>query len=761
MRYATLLGLFLGIFVNISLSRAESPTAPTKINCVTSATITLIDEADTCGRGASAFVTHNGTGPITYIWSADPTVNNDTITGLGGGAIYTVQVRDTAGCLATDAIFVPFISTMSGQGFTIPDTCQNGVGRAFFPADSIIGGTPPYTYQWDANAGNQTSPEAVGLGAGSYLVGVTDDQGCKYNWLAVVENTNNGFDVGFDFDNVQCFGQNDGSAVVRPTGGSLSYSIRWTDSDSVLLGTDTTINGLSQGTYNIEVEDGGGPGCTYENTFIVTEPDSMTAGFLTVPAEGCTSPDGSLTGTAQGGTQPYSYLWSTGDTLQTIDGLAAGIYPLTITDVNGCSASINGLVTSKPGPIFTVDVLQEDNCGLGEGIVRINVTKGRAPITYSWSVNPPIFDKDSEYAYNVIRGSGYSVIVTDADSCVQIRTFDMPGNAPLTIASLTTEDSYCNLNNGEANLNIQGGTQPYRYSWTTNPPQAAALAQNLGEGVYSVEVRDSFDCVIRDTIRIIDEPGFTLDVNHTDETCFGKEDGTADATVSGARGNVSYTWTTEPIQRGPSITRLGEGVYNLEVQDEEGCVRKSFAVIESQDYIRANFRANPDTLSPVVLSSATFRFFNESEGGAAYVWDFGDGRRSGESNPSHTYEAAGDYYVELTAVNEDSTCLDSILLGPYVVTDDGKTYAANAFSPNQDGINDYFEIKATTLENFNLVIYNRWGVPIFETNDPSNAWDGNLRSTRPAPQGVYVYRLEADLPGGKRVEELGTLTLVR
>lgn len=761
MRYATLLGLILGIFLNITPIQGKPPRSPKKINCVTSATISLVEAADTCGRGVTAFVTHNGTGPITYIWSADPTVNNDTITNLAGGAIYTVQIRDTAGCLASDAVFVPFISTMNGQGFTIPDTCDNGVGRAFLPADSIMGGQPPYTYQWDANAGGQSSPEAVGLSAGSYLVVVTDDEGCRFNWLATVDNTNNGFDVGFSFDNVQCFGQNDGSAVVRPIGGSLSYSITWTDSDSTVIGNDTLITGLSEGLYGIRVEDGAGSGCAYENAFIVTEPDSLSAGYLSMPAVGCTTPDGTLTATAQGGTQPFSYTWPTGDTTQTVDSLAAGTYLITITDVNGCTASINGLVESRPGPFFTIDILQEDNCGRGEGIARINVSKGTPPYSYTWSVDPPIFNDTSQFAYNVRRGTNYNIIVTGADSCVQIRSFDMPGNEALTISSLITEDSYCDLNSGTANVVMQGGTMPYRYSWTTNPPQASSLAQNLGEGVYSVEVRDSFNCVVRDTITIVDEPGFTLEVNHTDESCFGREDGTAEAVVNGARGNVSYNWDTDPIQRGPSVSRLGEGVYNVEVRDEEGCTRRGFAIIEAEDFIRAAFRATPDTLDPVVLSSATFRFFNESEGGSSYVWDFGDGNRSSEFNPSHTYENAGSYFVELTTSNADSSCLDSLRLGPYVVTDDGKTYAANAFSPNQDGINDFFGIKVVSLENFSLVIYNRWGVAIFETNDPSEEWDGNLKNNTPAPEGVYVYHLLADLPGEKKIDELGTITLVR
>ncbi|MCI4668725.1 MAG: gliding motility-associated C-terminal domain-containing protein [Bacteroidia bacterium] len=765
MRYATLLSLILGIFLNINFTQAnhvedKTPMSPDKVNCVSAATITLL-QADTCGKGGVAFVNHNGTGPLTFIWSADPTINNDTITGLNGGQIYTVQVRDTNGCLASDAIFVPFISTFEGTGFTTPDTCLNGNGTAGLLVGNITGGVPPFSYQWDANTGNQTGQIATGLSTGSYLLTITDDEGCQFNWLAIVDSTNNGFNVGFDFDNVSCFGQNDAQAVVRPRGGNSNYSISWLDSDSTVLGMDTLVTGLQQGTYFVRVEDGGGPGCIYLNSFTVTEPDTLTAGFLTTPAEGCTSPDGTLTGTALGGTQPYRYIWETGDSTRTIDSLAAGTYLLTVLDTNGCTAMINGLVTSRPGPIFTVDILQQDNCGLGEGIARVNVSQGTAPFLYDWSVNPPLFNDTSQYAYNLLRGSSYNVIVTDADSCVQIRTFDMPGNEPLSIADLSVRDSYCELNNGQASISIQGGSQPYIYSWTTNPQQSSSIAQNLGEGVYTINVRDSFNCVITDTIRVIDEPGFTLEVTHTDESCFGREDGTAEAIVSGARGNVSYTWETDPIQRGPSVSRLSEGVYNLEVIDEEGCLRRSFVVIESEDFIRANFRATPDTLDPVVLSSATFRFLNNSEGGASYFWDFGDGNQSGEFNPSHTYADTGSYFVQLKAINADSSCIDSLLLGPYVVTADGQSFAASAFTPNQDGFNDFFEIKGTSLQNFTLAIYNKWGVSIFESNDPSNSWDGNLRSGSPAPEGVYIYRLEADLPGGKKIEELGTVTLVR
>jgi len=758
MKYATLLGFILSSL--LSLTAAPTPT-PKKINCVSNATVTLL-EADTCGRGGTAFVTHNGSGPITFIWSSNASVNNDTITGMPGGQIYTVQVRDTNGCLASDAIFVPLVSTFSATGFTTPDTCLNGNGSGGVLINDIVNGTPPYTFQWDANADSQTTPVATGLSIGSYLLSITDATGCKYNWLAQVDSTNNGFNVDFNAEDISCFGQQDGEAIAVPSGGNGDYSINWFDADSNQISQmSTNLSGLSQGSYFVSVQDGGGPGCRFDTTFQIEEPDTLTTGFLTQDAVGCTTPDGELTADASGGTLPYSYLWETGDTTETITGLAAGTYLLTVTDANGCTASINGLVSSEPGPFFTVDILQQDNCGLGEGIARVNVSQGTPPYLYDWSTNPPIFNDTSEFAYNLLRGSGYSVIVTGADSCVQIVSFNMPGNPPLQISNIDIDDSYCQLANGEARVNIQGGSAPYRYNWTTNPPQTAPVAQNLDEGIYAITVRDSFNCTLRDTIQILDEPGFVIELDHVDESCFGKEDGSAEVRVGDARGNVSYTWNTEPPQRGPSISRLSAGIYEVEVVDIEGCTRADFVSIESEDFLRAGFQAQPDTLTPVVLSSATFQFENTSQGGSTYVWDFGDGSRSSEFNPSHTYADTGSYFVQLKTFNEDSSCVDSILLGPYVVSPDGSSLAPNAFTPNQDGINDFFEIKGRFLENFSLVIYNRWGVAVFESNNPRDSWNGNLQGERPAPMGVYIYHLQADVPGGKEINELGTLTLIR
>ncbi|MEO0898307.1 MAG: gliding motility-associated C-terminal domain-containing protein [Bacteroidota bacterium] len=765
MKYTRLLSLLIFFLAFANLHGAdvllEEELSPTKINCVTSANIVLL-QADTCGLGGVATVTHNGTGPITFIWSADPTIDNDTITGLQGGQIYTIQVRDTNGCLASDAIFIPLVTTFTATGFTTPDTCLLGNGTAGVLISDIVGGVPPYSFQWDANADSQQTPIAVGLSEGNYLLTITDDTGCQFNYLAQVDSTANGFTVGFGSDNVSCFGDIDGSAFVNPNGGNGNYDIQWLLPDSTLLEVGTSINNLSQGNYIVIVDDGGGPGCRYIQNFTISEPDSMSAGFLSTPAVGCTSPDGSLAATVQGGTGPYNYLWQTGDTTITIDSLAAGSYQLVITDDNGCTAGINALVQSQPGPFFTVDILQQDNCGLGEGIAFVNVSVGTPPYSYQWSTNPPIFEDTSAFANGLRRGTGYNVVVTGADSCVQLASFNMPGREPLAITNVDVTNSYCDLNNGSAGVTLSGGTAPYEYTWTSSPPTFGPVATNLPEGPYTISIRDSFNCFIEQRIEVFEDPGFELEVSHTDESCFGREDGTASAVATGFRGNVTYQWTTDPPQAGSNVSRLtGNNVYSVTVTDEGGCVRSDFVSIEAASFLQSGFQGAPDTLVPTVLSSATFDFTNNSIGAESYIWDFGDGTLSTEFEPTHTYQDLGEYFVQLKAFNADESCVDSILLGPYVVVPDGIEYVANAFSPNQDGVNDFFEVRGLQLNNFQLTIYNKWGVAVFTSNNPADSWDGNLRGGGPAPEGVYIYRLEADIPGEKKVNQTGTVTLVR
>lgn len=706
---------------------------------------------------------HDGTAPFTYVWSHDSTLNNQVANNLAAGS-YSVQISDAAGCTAQTTVTVAQIP-LDLIGSTLPDTCGSPNGSA--TVNVVAGqGQPPFTYLWDNNAGNQTTQTATGLRTGVYQVTVTDANQCQGTQSFNVLTGNNGFSgVISDIQQINCFGESGGAATVLPSGGNGVYNYQWfqLNNPNAILSTGPTVTGLPAGLYVVRLTDPTGSRCIFNTAVNIREPDSIATNLSADPATGCRSGNGQAWVTPAGGTAPYNIVWSTGSTNDTIANLQPDFYSVTITDSLGCIKSTEFLIRSAAGPYFTIDTAQADNCGLGQGIAMINISKGQAPFRVIWNTSSTQPTDTSLIAYNLFRSNGaqYYATVIDADTCIQREHFGMPGNPPLELVSIVSTPEYCELANGTATAVFVGGTEPYTYQWTTSPKQITASASGLISGNYRVTVKDSLFCELSAEIEVDSEIGFFLETTATDETCYGNNDGTASAVTTGGKGPFTYSWTTTPPQESSRATGLPDGVFNVTVVDAEGCERNAFAVIGSQEFIRADFRFQPDTLAPVVVSGAGFTFTNESEGGDNYLWDFGDGNVSTEYSPFHVYADTGRYFVTLTVSNATGVCTDEITYGPFIIVEDGVIHLPNAFTPNGDGFNDYFQVGGVLVQAFELRIFNRWGEEVFSSDAVSNSWDGRTPSGKYAPEGVYVYSLYATIPGENPIRQTGTVTLLR
>ncbi len=738
-----------------------------KITCLTLSQPQIV--ADTCAQGAGSItLNHDGTGPFTYTWAHDSSLNDSIATGLTSGQ-YAVTVMDANGCSDQRTYIVGSINPLTVPISTTPDTCGAPNGSAIIDINQIGGGVSPYTFEWDSAAGGGNAPSVTNLSAGSYTVRVTDSRGCARNVATTVASTDNNFDVDLFRDDVFCFGESTGRASALATGGNNgNYSFTWTlIGDTTVLGTDSVLANIPAGNYRVRVTDlDGGPtgGCFFNGLVNIGQPDTFLANFEMFPTVGCTTDDGLVVALPRGGVAPYQYLWSDGSTNDSLIGARADIYNLTITDDNGCTADAQIAVTSEPGPIFTTEVLQEDNCGLGEGIVRVNIERGTAPYQVIWFTSPGQFNDTSLFAYNLNQtapGEQYRVTVIGADSCLQQADFAVPGNDPLTLQVTNKEDNYCDLRIGQATVEVTGGTLPYRYRWSTTPAITASTATGLKAGTYEIMVLDSFNCEISQEITIRDEEGFELSVDITDESCQGQADGSALAVIDGGRPPFTYEWDSNPIQRTRLASDLSGGLYNVTVIDADGCARQNFGEVASVTDVEADFSFAPDIDIPIVLSSAVVEFTNLSIGADSYLWTFGNGDSSVAANPTYVYQDTGSFFVKLKAFNNQGGCVDSVTYGPFVITSDGVVWVPNAFTPNGDDINDRFRVLGERVDQFDLRIYNRWGQLIFSSTSQDQGWDGSLPNGRQAPTGAYAYFLRTTVIGEKPLEYSGSLMLVR
>jgi gliding motility-associated-like protein len=277
-------------------------------------------------NGAIDLTVTGGTTSYTYLWSSSATTQD--ISGLTAG-IYSVTITDANGCTKVDTVSLsqplPLVLTSA-----ITNVTCNGFSNGSIDL-SISGGTAGYNYSW-SNA--STTQDITGISAGNYTVLATDINGCTTTLVNTV-NENQSLLIASSAVGTKCNKSSDGEITTSVFGGASPYQYTWSTGAST-----QNITGLSAGTYILSVTDSNS--CFLSDTFIIAEPDTISASYITSQyANGFNitlfgASDGFIDLTVAGGTNPYSYFWSTGETTEDINFVPAGSYFVQITDSNGC-----------------------------------------------------------------------------------------------------------------------------------------------------------------------------------------------------------------------------------------------------------------------------------------------------------------------------------------------------------------------------------------------------------------------------------------
>ena len=247
--------------------------------------------------------------------------------------------------------------------------------------------------------------------AGSYIVTVTDGNGCTETATYVVNDGLVPLSVSGTATNNSCYGLSEGLIDVTVSGGVAPYTYLWNDG-SVLEDR----NSLSAGTYSLTVTDAAST--TVTGSWTITQPTALDlSSFLMLEPDCNNGNDGEITVYAAGGTAPYTYLWSTGSTNQYTVNLAADGYSVTVTDANGCTATTTIIVTEPTVISLSGLVTDVTVAGGSDGAVDLTVSGGTTPYTYVWSNATT-----TEDISGLMAGS-YTVIVTDANGCLSSDMF--------------------------------------------------------------------------------------------------------------------------------------------------------------------------------------------------------------------------------------------------------------------------------------------------------------------------------------------------
>jgi hypothetical protein len=364
--------------------------------------------------GTTTVTAAGGTPGYSYLWATTPAQSTQTAVGLPTG-VYHVTVADANGCLDSAFTVVAQPSPVAVATSMVNSTCSFANGTA---TANPSGGTPGYTYLWNTTP-QQTGQTAVNLLAGSYIVSVTDANGCTSTGSVTVGNEPNPTALILSQTDNPCFQDALGTATAGGSGGTGPYIFAWSNGQTSQIAT-----GLPAGVHFVQVADAFG--CRDTAFVTILEPPLLT-GTTIVQNMSCntTIPNGTCGVLPTGGTPGYTYQWSTFpvQTTQMASNLAPGIYTVTITDANGCRASLTDTVIQIPSPDVTAGPGGAFCEGDGGIMISASGTGGQPQYYYSWFCNIAVpfcgLDSinDDDPIANPDSSNWYYVFITDVNGC--------------------------------------------------------------------------------------------------------------------------------------------------------------------------------------------------------------------------------------------------------------------------------------------------------------------------------------------------------
>jgi gliding motility-associated-like protein len=327
--------------------------------------------------------------------------------------------------------------------------------------------------------------------------------------------------------------------------------------------------------------------------------------------------DGSATVTASGGTAPYSFIWQNGQSGTTASGLSAGVYNVTVSDANGCSASTSVAISQPSQALISSMSSTPVSCkGGSDGSAQVAVNLGGTfPYVFNWSNGGT-----GQAVYNLSAGT-YFVTLTDGNGCQSSSQVIVSEPAAALTGYLNSNDALCTgAANAQITAIISGGTLPasgdYFYLWSNG--ETGSIIGNLTVGTYTVTVTDANGCSFTLSRTVSQASPIVLNVIGTiNALCDGGSDGQATVTASGGTGTIYFQWSDG--QNTPTATGLSAGIYTLTVSDDNGCSQSTSVTITDGAPVQITTAIN----NVSCFGEADGRIEVTSAGASLYFWSNG------------------------------------------------------------------------------------------------------------------------------------------
>jgi len=730
------------------LDTSVTVPGPATINIISynATQVTCAGAAD----GTIAIVAEGGTAPLEYTLMPDGTTNNTGVfTGLPP-AIYTALVNDAEGCgpVASPGIFITEPPVLVIDSVTEQEISCNGAGDGTITIFGS-GGVPPYQYSVDDQATWSTDSLFTGLAPGTYEVFIRDSNLCITYFRTVSMTEPDSLTLSVTTTDITTCADDTAGAIDATGGGgtgALFFSL-----DGVNFQSGGSFSPLPAGSYTVTLQDERGCATTQEGSILAPEAVKATV----TKTDALQGNPGSITiSDVSGGIPPYGFTIGgpdgpfTADTVYT--DLSVGTYHVMVRDLNGCSYDEMVEIMDVPPLEVTVNVTDVSCFGAGDGSIEMVPANAFGAVEYSIDsgltfATAPFFD-------SLPGNTAYYLVARDEEG--KLFTGSAFVNEPAEIlltSNITPAECNAFSETGRIAISVSGGAGGYTYLWSDG--STLEDRPDIVAGTYQLETTDGNGCIRRDTFTV--GSLITVHANAGEDTiiCYGTS-----IQLKGQGGHTP-SWDPSPFLSDPTMAdpiagpMTEETTFVLTITEETspfGCfdvdsIRISF-------YPNAGIQVTPDT---VVLSGTSMPL--EVMGGPFYAWRWEPSNWLDNStipDPIATPEEAIRYYV--FATNEYG-CeeVDSVFID---VVEELKIY--NVFSPNGDGVNDYFEIDfAENFPEMRVEIYSRWGDLLYSTvgYDSGSKWDGNTRGTE-APVGTYYYVI-IPYSGAKPIT--GNVTIIR
>jgi gliding motility-associated-like protein len=600
--------------------------------------------------GLAEVLTTGGTYPYNYTWSNGA---NDSINENIPAGTYQVNIIDANGCNLNGSAIVNEPSLLVTNIVNVDSAfCELPNGSALITA---TGGIGPYTFLW---SDGQTTAAGVNFIQGNYSVVTTDQNGCQNNDNITIGNIQSPIVTTLVNQIVSCFDGNDGSVIATGSLGNGNYQYSWAPSGNMVA---NPIN-LMEGDHIVTLTDGNG--CQAFDTIYVGQNDQIIIAADTIINVSCFGlSDAWIAPNVVGGITNYTYSWSNGSTNDTVVNLPFGQHILTVTDNLGCQMT-QPFNVSQPAVLQTAigsftNELCVDNF---DGTATSSTVGGTFPYSYLWNSAPT---QNAIIADSLAPGN-YMVIVSDINGCSDSATVTIGSPSPV-ITTVMPDDTICYGSDIVLSATAVGGTGSYLYYWDNIGIQTNPVVSPTQLTEYVVTAIDGNGCSDQsDTLEIAVISFFQadLDVNANSPICPGLNSLISCQINSTTVGNVTYDWNPNIGNTAGTFNVIppAPGYYTVTVTNE--------CNVSISDSIFIGWIPNPDINIEADITfgcqplTINFTDLSTTPVGTitSWLWDFGDGNTSTDSNPQHEFEDAGLHDISLTIVTDEGCVSDSIFI---------------------------------------------------------------------------------------------------